>query len=75
MAASKSETIVRDLLGMADVQVNGPHPWDPQVHDPRLYNRIIQEVSLGFGEACLAGCGAGWRGDEGWNWRLPIVDC
>ena len=63
MAASKSETIVRELLGMAGIQVNGPNPWDVQVHDPRLYNRIIQEVSLGFGEAYM----------DGW-WDCDAVD-
>ena len=42
MAPSKSETIVRELLDLAGIEVNGSHPWDIQVHEPRLYDRVLQ---------------------------------
>ena len=38
---AKAETTVRALLDQADVQVNGSRPWDIQVHDARLYDRIL----------------------------------
>ena len=42
--SSQSETIIRQLLDSANVTVNGPNPWDIQVHDSRFYNRVLQEV-------------------------------
>ena len=55
MSTQKSETLIRELLESADVQINGNRPWDIQVHDPRLYDRILREVQLGFGEAYMDG--------------------
>src|SRR5699024_9331048 len=43
------------LLAKADVQINGDRPWDIQVHNNRLYERVLQEGSLGFGEAYMDG--------------------
>ncbi len=43
------------LLARADVQINGPRPWDVQVHHPRLYRRMFTEWSLGAGEAYVDG--------------------
>ena len=55
MAAPKSEAIVRELLEMAEIEVNGSHPWDIQVHNPRLYDRVLQQATLGLGEAYMDG--------------------
>ena len=55
MASQKSETIVRELLELADVEVNGKNPWDIQVHNPNFYNRVLQETSLGLGESYMDG--------------------
>ncbi len=63
MAAQKSETMVRELLGLAQVEVNGKNPWDIQVHDPRLYDRVLRDSSLGLGEAYV----------DGW-WDAGAVD-
>ncbi len=63
MPAQQSEVIIRDLLHLADVEVNGPDPWDFQVHDPRVYDRIVSESSLGLGEAYV----------DGW-WDTPSID-
>ena len=46
------------LLGEAGIQINGPNPWDVQVHDERLYARVFAEGSLGLGEAYM---------DEWWD--------
>ncbi len=63
MAAQNSEAIVRELLGLAKVEVNGKNPWDLQVHDTRLYDRVLRDSSLGLGEAYV----------DGW-WDAGAVD-
>ncbi len=51
------------LLAPCDVQFNGHRPFDIQVHDERLYARVIAEGSIGFGEAYM----------DGW-WDCPQLD-
>jgi len=51
MKALKSK--VRNLLESADIQINGERPWDIHVHNEGLYERILQEGSLGLGEAYM----------------------
>ncbi|MCG5542011.1 MULTISPECIES: cyclopropane fatty acyl phospholipid synthase [unclassified Halorhodospira] len=46
---------VRELLSSADVELGGERPWDVQIHDERLYQRILAEGSLGAGEAYMDG--------------------
>ena len=48
---SQLETKARNL----DVVINGPKPWDPQIHDERVYCRVIQDKMLGLGEAYMEG--------------------
>ena len=60
---NKSEKIVRDLLQTADIQVDGDRPWDIQVRDGRLYERILRDASLGLGEAYM----------DGW-WDCQAID-
>lgn len=52
---SKSEMVIRELLESAGVEVNGPNAWDPQVHDPRFYDRVLGDGSLGLGESYMDG--------------------
>jgi cyclopropane-fatty-acyl-phospholipid synthase len=42
-------------LGQAGVRFNGDRPWDIQVHDARLYRRLLARGSLGAGEAYVDG--------------------
>jgi cyclopropane-fatty-acyl-phospholipid synthase len=63
VAAEKSETIIRDLLNLAGVEVNGKNPWDLQVHDQRFYDRVLRGSSLGLGESYV----------EGW-WESDSID-
>lgn len=63
MAAKSSETIVRELLANTEIEINGSHPWDLQVHDPRFYDRLLRDSSLGLGEAYM----------EGW-WDCDAID-
>jgi cyclopropane-fatty-acyl-phospholipid synthase len=55
MAPQTSERIVRELLELASVEVNGKNPWDIQVHNPGFYTRVLQEASLGLGESYMDG--------------------
>ncbi|RLE21319.1 MAG: cyclopropane-fatty-acyl-phospholipid synthase, partial [Acidobacteria bacterium] len=55
MTSDKSESFVRDMLAQAGVSVDGNRPFDIQVHDPRLYRRVLAEGALGLGEAYMDG--------------------
>ena len=63
MVSSKSEGIIRELLEMAGVELNGPNPWDIQVHNPSFYDRVLQNSTLGLGESYM----------DGW-WDCEAID-
>ncbi len=46
---------VEALLREAGVGINGPDPWDIQVHDDRFYGRALRHGDLGLGESYVAG--------------------
>src|SRR5665648_452231 len=52
---SKSETVIRELLSLADIHINGANPWDIRVNDNRFYDRVLRDASLGLGESYMAG--------------------
>ncbi|OGO92561.1 MAG: cyclopropane-fatty-acyl-phospholipid synthase [Coxiella sp. RIFCSPHIGHO2_12_FULL_44_14] len=54
---------LEQLLSPAEIQVNGPAPWDIQIHNPRTYQRILKNPSLGAGESYT----------EGW-WDCQALD-
>lgn len=54
---------VEGLLAKAGVEIGGGRPWDLEVHDPRLFRRILGHGSLGLGEAYM----------DGW-WDCPRLD-
>src|SRR5262245_28878553 len=60
---SEAESIVRELFGHADIEFGGTRPWDITVLDPRFYERVLRDASIGFGEAYM----------EGW-WEVPALD-
>jgi len=45
-----SESVIRELLDTAGIKINGSQPWDLQVHDDRLYERVLRDSSLGLGK-------------------------
>ncbi|MDP2587257.1 MAG: cyclopropane fatty acyl phospholipid synthase [bacterium] len=63
MASKSIEQTVRDLARRADIKIDGPRPWDMQVHNKDLYKRILAGGSLGLGEAYM----------EGW-WDCQALD-
>ena len=46
---------VAELLRSADIEIDGGRPWDIQVHDERLYHRVIAEGTIGAGESYMDG--------------------
>lgn len=54
---------IEKLLSLADIQINGNRPWDIQVHDDRLYQRLIRGGSLALGESYM----------DGW-WDVDYLD-
>jgi len=53
MASEKVKQAVQSLFQKANIQINGSRPWDIQIHNDQLYNRILRDGSLGFGEAYM----------------------
>jgi len=50
-----SETVLRELLSTAAIEINGNNPWDLQVHDGRFFDRVLRDASLGLGESYMDG--------------------
>jgi len=57
----KARQNVTSLLRAADIEIDGERPWDLQVHDERLYRRVLAEGTLGAGEAYMDGW---WDADQ-----------
>jgi cyclopropane-fatty-acyl-phospholipid synthase len=55
--------VCREALGQAGITVGGDAPWDIEVRDDRLYQRVLRDGTLGFGEAYM----------DGW-WESPALD-
>src|SRR5687768_4760894 len=51
--ASDAEGIVRELFGLADIEFGGTRPGDIQVHDPRFFERVLRDASIGLGESYM----------------------
>lgn len=50
-----SKRIVTELLAGAGIVVNGTHPWDPQIHDERVYDRFITSGTIAIGDSYVDG--------------------
>lgn len=55
MSASDFRRRIENLLAHADVAIDGDRPWDLQVKHPGLFQRVLAQGSLGFGEAYMDG--------------------
>ena len=53
--AGSAEMLVRELFGLAGISVGGPGPGDIRVHDPRFYDRLLRDASIGMGESYMDG--------------------
>lgn len=47
--------IAQELLGPAGIMLNGPHSWDPQIHDERIYERLLSRGLIAVGESYMDG--------------------
>ena len=54
-SSSAPPRAISALLALAGVQIDGPNPWDIQVRDDRLYGRVLNQGTLGFGESYVDG--------------------
>ena len=58
-----AKSIAQKLLDSVGIKINGSNPWDIQVHNEKLYSRVLHDGSLGLGEAYM----------EKW-WDCPRLD-
>jgi len=63
MAKQKIQSLAQEILDLAGVKINGPHPWDIQVHNDDFYDLVLKQGSLGLGESYM----------DGW-WDAPALD-
>ncbi|MDO8664232.1 MAG: cyclopropane fatty acyl phospholipid synthase [Candidatus Liptonbacteria bacterium] len=49
------KTKIKKTLAEIDISIDGNRDWDIQVHDERLYRRVILRGSIGLGEAYTDG--------------------
>jgi cyclopropane-fatty-acyl-phospholipid synthase len=59
----RAQDLFVELLARADIQVGGNRPWDIQVHDERIWTRLLRDGTLGAGESYV----------DGW-WDTPALD-
>jgi cyclopropane-fatty-acyl-phospholipid synthase len=55
MSSKNAEKIIKELLNIAGITVNGSKPFDIQIHNPRFYSRVLREQILGLGESYMDG--------------------
>ena len=63
MSSRTAKSFILGLLDTAGIAVGGSSPWDLQVHDERLYQRVLSHGTLGLGEGYV----------EGW-WDAEALD-
>lgn len=63
LPATSARHYVYNLLSRADINVNGSKPWDIQVKNPRLFDRVMVQGTLGLGESYM----------DGW-WECEALD-
>ena len=52
---------VTEMASKAEIQINGPNPWDIKVKNNSFYKLVVQEGSLGLGESYIE---SWWDCDE-----------
>lgn len=50
-----AESLIRDIVKLADVEINGSRPWDIKVHNQQFYRRVLSDGVLGLGESYMDG--------------------
>lgn len=62
--SDRAKALGIELFGLAGVQIDGPNPWDIQIHDERAYQRILKDHTLGLGESYMDGWWSSEQLDE-----------
>ncbi|MDU8924986.1 cyclopropane fatty acyl phospholipid synthase [Pasteurellaceae bacterium LIM206] len=52
---NKSKEIIHDMLNRIGITPNGSAPYDIQIHNEEMYNRVLTDGSLGLGESYMDG--------------------
>lgn len=53
MKKPKVKKVVRKILELSDIQINGNRPWDIRIHNPNFYERVLSGGSLALGESYM----------------------
>ncbi len=61
--SNEAEGIVRELFALAGITIDGTNRGDITVHDPRFYERLLRDASIGLGESYM----------DGW-WETDALD-
>lgn len=52
---TNTKQLISGLLQLAGIEINGPNPWDPQIHNDGFYGRVLKHGHLGLGETYMDG--------------------
>lgn len=52
---SSARSFFEPLLAQADIRIGGDRAWDIRVHDERVFDRAMQQGSIGLGDAYMEG--------------------
>ncbi len=61
LKVSSVRKTVLQILERGDIRIGGSRPWDIQIHDERLFERVMSKGTVGLGEGYMEGwwdCGA-----------------
>ena len=50
---SDAEAVITELFALAGVTINGTAPGDIKVRDPRFFERVLRDASIGLGESYM----------------------
>ena len=55
LQGNRAREVCIDMLARAGITVGGSQPWDVQIHDERVWARVLRDGTLGGGEAYMDG--------------------
>jgi cyclopropane-fatty-acyl-phospholipid synthase len=55
MATNRAKKVAQHFLELAGITINGSSPWDMQVHNEKLYSRVLSQPIVGLGESYMDG--------------------
>ncbi len=55
MASQKFKSFIQETLSQAGISINGSQHYDIQIKNENIYDRILRDGSIGFGEAYMDG--------------------